>query len=56
MSEIRQLPTAEPASHDSSAESCTQGTCSSGICSPCVIVWGLLGAVLLVNALLEVIR
>jgi len=32
---------------------CESNTCSRGVCPPCLLVWGLAGAVLLVNVLLE---
>ena len=56
MSEELHRPPVELTSSVSTAERCQQGTCSTGFCSPCLIVWGLLGAVLLVKALLEVFR
>ncbi len=32
---------------------CEQGTCRTGICSPCLIVWGLVIVWLIANALWE---
>lgn len=32
---------------------CEQGTCRTGLCSPCLIVWGLVIVWLIANALWE---
>lgn len=35
---------------------CRTSACSSGICSPCVIIWGLVALFFLVTTLLEYFR
>jgi len=35
------------------ASKCEGETCRTGVCSPCLIVWGLVAAALIIKALLE---
>lgn len=34
-------------------EACRTNTCSTGVCSPCVVIWGLVALYLLVTTLLD---
>ncbi len=33
------------------AADCESGSCKTGICSPCVVIWGVVAVWLLINAL-----
>jgi hypothetical protein len=32
---------------------CNSSTCSTGACSPCIVIWSMVGFILLVNMLLN---
>ena len=34
-------------------EACRTNTCSTGVCSPCVLIWGLVALYFIVTTLLE---
>ena len=42
-----------PISADQEPTSCGTNTCSSGVCSPCLVIWGLAGLYFLVTILVE---
>lgn len=40
-------------SNDRGPTSCGTNTCSSGICSPCLVIWGLVALYFVLSTLLE---
>lgn len=46
----------DPTAKEHQPTTCDSNTCSTGVCSPCIIVWGLVALYLIVTALLEYFR
>jgi hypothetical protein len=56
MSTVHDLNKTTNQSPDSPSTGCRETTCRTGVCPPCLIVWGMFALFVLGKALLEVLR